>query len=132
MNEDEVRTLVEYRLGEARAALADARYVRDGQRSAQSIVNRLYYAMFYATLALMQKIGQVPSKRTGVLALFDREYVLKGVFSREMSRHQHRAFELRQVSDYRVMPPMAQDEMDELFRQANAFVENVTEHLQQC
>jgi hypothetical protein len=37
---------------------ADARFLLDGNRGPQSIVNRSYYAMFYAALALMQNIGK--------------------------------------------------------------------------
>jgi uncharacterized protein (UPF0332 family) len=31
--------------------------------------------MFYAALALLQKIGKVPSKDKGVISLFDAEFV---------------------------------------------------------
>jgi uncharacterized protein (UPF0332 family) len=59
--------------------------------------------MFYAALSLLQMTGQVPSKHTGVISLFDTEFVLKGLLPRELSQDFHRAFELRQTADYRVM-----------------------------
>ncbi len=62
MKEDEIQTLIDYRLGQAKTALDDARFLLGGNRSPQSIGNRAYYAMFYATLALLQKIGKIPSK----------------------------------------------------------------------
>jgi uncharacterized protein (UPF0332 family) len=46
-------------------------------------------------LALLQKIGKVPSKHVGVVSLFDTEFVAKGVFPRDLSKNFHRAFELR-------------------------------------
>ena len=52
MKKEEIATLVKYRLEQAQIALADARFLLDGNRSPQSIVNRSYYAMFYAALAL--------------------------------------------------------------------------------
>lgn len=80
MKEDEIQTLIQYRLEQAETALDDARFLLEGRRSPQSIVNRAYYAMFYAALALLQKIGKIPSKHIGVISLFDTEFVMT-VFS---------------------------------------------------
>jgi uncharacterized protein (UPF0332 family) len=63
----EIETLVKYRLEQAQAALDDAKYLMDGKRSPQSIINRSYYAMFYAALALLQNISKAPSKHSGTL-----------------------------------------------------------------
>ena len=101
MKEEEVKSLIQYRLEQAETALEDARFLLEGGRSPQSIVNRAYYAMFYAVLALLQKIGKVPLKHTGLISLFDTEFALKGLFPKELSRDFHRAFELRQASDYK-------------------------------
>jgi len=43
LKEDEVESLVRYRLEQARTALDDAKYLIDGSRSPQSIINRCYY-----------------------------------------------------------------------------------------
>jgi uncharacterized protein (UPF0332 family) len=64
---EEIAILSKYRLEQAQAALDDAKYLIDGNRSPQSIVNRSYYAMFYAALALLQKISKAPSKHAGVI-----------------------------------------------------------------
>ena len=129
MSKEDVDALVARRLEQARAALDDAAWLMQGERSQQGIVNRLYYAMFYAALALLQKIGRAPSKHTGVIALFDKEFVLKGVFPRETSRHFHRAFELRQASDYRVTNPLSSQKLLSLLEEATAFVDAVASHL---
>jgi len=44
MKKEEIATLVKYRIEQAKIALADARFLLDGNRSPQSIVNRSYYA----------------------------------------------------------------------------------------
>ena len=100
MKSDEIQILIKYRLEQAQTALDDAKYMIDGNRSPQSIVNRSYYAMFYAVLALLQKISKVPSKHSGVISLFDKEFVKKGVFAKDLSKDFHKAFELRQTVDY--------------------------------
>jgi uncharacterized protein (UPF0332 family) len=54
MRHDDVLLLVRYRLEQANEALADAEFLFAGQRGPRSIVNRAYYAMFYAVLALFK------------------------------------------------------------------------------
>ena len=129
MKNEEVASLVRYRLEQADAALGDAKFLLDGNRSPQGIVNRAYYAMFYAALALLQKAGTVPSKHAGVIGLFDTEFVLKGVFPRELSQDFHKAFELRQVSDYRVLQSPSREKAKETWEKATRFVRAVREHL---
>jgi uncharacterized protein (UPF0332 family) len=115
MNPEETETLVSYRLAQAQTALDDAKYLSEGQRSPQGIINRSCYAMFYAAIALLQEIGKIPSKHAGVISLFDTEFVKKGTFPKEPSKDFHRAFELRQVSDYRTtkLRQRAQSSMDD-------------------
>jgi uncharacterized protein (UPF0332 family) len=129
MKNDETQTLIDYRLEQAKTALEDAAFLSEGNRSPQSIVNRSYYAMFYATLALLQKIGKIPSKHIGVISLFDTEFVLRGLFPKELSRDFHRAFELRQVSDYRAMERLTHQKADETLSKAIGFVKAVEEYL---
>jgi len=94
-----------------------------------SIINRSYYAMFYAVLALLQSIGRVAGKHTGAIGLFDAEFVLKGVFSRDLSRDLHRAFDLRQVSDYQPVRPVTPEEAREYVDKARRFVDEVEAYL---
>lgn len=126
---EESAALVQYRMEQADAALNDAKYLLDGNRSPQSVINRAYYAMFYAALALLQKAGKIPSKHAGVIGLFDTEFVLKGVFPRELSRDFHKAFELRQLSDYRVLQSPSREKAEETWERAARFVRAVREYL---
>jgi uncharacterized protein (UPF0332 family) len=121
--------LIRYRLEQAQEALDDAKFLLDGKRSPQSIVNRSYYAMFYVALALLQKIGKAPSKHVGVISLFDTEFALKGILPKELSKDFHKAFELRQVSDYKVIEPLSLKKAEEVLRKAVHFVETVKRYL---
>mgnify|MGYP005840052987 CR=1 FL=1 len=129
MKEQEVFELVKYRLQQAETALEDGHFLLEGRRSPQSIVNRAYYAMFYAALALLQKIGKVPSKHTGVISLFDTEFVVQGIFPKQLSKDFHKAFELRQVFDYRVTGSASPEQAAELLEKARHFVGEVKEYL---
>jgi uncharacterized protein (UPF0332 family) len=130
MKPEETEVLISYRLEQAQTALDDAKYLLEGQRSPQGIINRSYYAMFYAAIALLQKIGKIPSKHAGVISLFDTEFVKKGIFPKELSRDFHRAFELRQVSDYRTTKPLQRDQAQQVWNKAVDLVQAVKDYLQ--
>ncbi len=51
---DEKATLIQYRLSQARESLKEAEVLLREGMSKRSVMNRLYYAMFYALLALLQ------------------------------------------------------------------------------
>jgi len=129
LKDDETTYLIKYRLQQAQVALDDAKFLLDGNRSPQGILNRSYYAMFYAALGLLQKIGKVPSKHSGVIGLFDTEFIMKGVFPQELSRDFHKAFELRQVSDYKVIEQCSREKAEETWNKAVRFVEAVKKYL---
>jgi len=128
MKSYDMKTLIKYRLEQAQIAIEDGTYLLNGNRSPQSIVNRSYYAMFYATLALLQETGKIPSKHTGVISLFDTEFVLKNIFPKELSKDLHKAFDLRQITDYKIIDPMTSDEARETLEKAIKFVEAVKEY----
>ncbi len=46
MKPEHVAELVRHRMEQARAALSDARFLLDGRRTPQAVINRSYYAMF--------------------------------------------------------------------------------------
>lgn len=129
MKEEDISNLIKYRLEQAQTAIEDAAFLFEGDRSPQSIVNRAYYAIFYAALALMQRIEKVPSKHTGVLSLFDTEFALKGIFPKELSKDFHKAFELRQLSDYKTIDPISKEKAKETMDKAVIFVGAVKEYL---
>jgi uncharacterized protein (UPF0332 family) len=45
--------LAKYRLKQAEECISEASYLLSGTKSPRSVMNRTYYAMFYAVLALI-------------------------------------------------------------------------------
>ena len=129
MKSKEIEILVKHRLEQALETLEDAKYLIEGNRSPQSIVNRSYYAMFYAALALLQKISKAPSKHSGVISLFDKEFVMRGIFEKEISKDFHKAFELRQSIDYRIIKAIPAEQANQIWQKAVNFVEAVKNYL---
>ena len=96
-------TLVTYRISQADEALAAAKATIAGAVSYRAAVNRSYYAMFYSVNALILKAG-LPlqtSKHTGIMAIFDKEFVKTGKFEPKYSEMLHSQFQMRQQGDYK-------------------------------
>lgn len=95
--------LFEYRSEQAKTTLAEAEKMFDQNFSPRSIINRAYYAMFYMVLALFLKTGTTAksSKHSGVLGIFDREFIINGKIDKEYSRMIHRMFDRRIDFDYK-------------------------------
>ncbi len=114
--------LIQYRMERAKSTLRDAELLRGQGGSLWSVANRAYYAMFYAALAMLLTQGKGASKHSGVLSLFDLLFVKTGRFPKEFSRLFHRAFELRQMGDYRDLLELDEQQVDELLAGARRFV----------
>ena len=130
MSSDNIQALVRSRLEQADDALNAARILLE-QHSDRAAVNRAYYAMFYAVLALLALRKQETSKHTGAISLFDREFVKPGVFSRDLSQWLHRAFRQRLAVDYAPLRTVSNEEAQQILNEARTFVAQVREHLAQ-
>lgn len=97
--------------------------------SALSVVNRAYYAMFYAVLALLQDTSPLPSKHTGIIGLFDVMYIRTSIFDKQRSKDLHRAFDLRQASDYKTIAPITNEQAEEITASARVLLETVVQFL---
>ena len=95
MNED----LIKYRLSRAKEALKDAEILISNNRL-NSAVNRIYYSLYYAVLALLETKGLASSKHSGVRALFNQYFVKTGIVSKETGRFFSELFNDRQEGDY--------------------------------
>jgi uncharacterized protein (UPF0332 family) len=128
MNE-ELLPLIRYRLKEADDSIAEAKLLLKAGMSLRAVANRLYYAMFYSVLALLQEKQMGTSKHFGAISLFDREFIKTGIFDKEMSKTLHRAFELRQKADYLEQADVSRADVEELLPKAIEFAARTKSHL---
>ena len=123
--------LIDYRIKQARESIQEAKVLRGQGMSNRSVMNRLYYAMFYAVLALLQEKQLGTSKHYGAISLFDREFVKSGLIDTEYSKALHKAFILRQKGDYLEEAEVSLADIEEIFPQAESFVGLVEERFLQ-
>ncbi|MEJ5284992.1 MAG: HEPN domain-containing protein [Brevinematales bacterium] len=95
--------------------------------SSRSIINRAYYGMFYAILALFIKKGIhiQTSKHTGVITIFDKEFVKSGKIDKKYSKILHNIFDERQEADYRELVDIPFEKAIEYVNMAKDFFNEI-------
>ena len=127
-NTEKLQALVRYRLEQATEAIAAAELnLANGLH--RSAVNRAYYAMFYAVLALLAARQAETSRHSGAIAQFDQLYVKPALLPKEFSRWLHDAFLNRQSVDYGAEVTLSGDEIDVLLSRARDFLTGVRNYL---
>jgi len=128
---DYKRALIQHRLERANITLRDAYNLYNTEGSPVGIVNRSYYAMFYAALALLATVDKETSKHLGVLSLFDEMFVKTKIFPKDMSKMLHKAFDVRQIGDYEDNANVDMEQAVEILKSAEQFIKAAEENLSQ-
>jgi uncharacterized protein (UPF0332 family) len=128
MKPKQLEDLLLYRMEQAHETLREAEILLN-ESALRGTINRAYYAMFYALLALLATKRLGTSKHSGALSLFDREFVKTGVFPRELSRSLRLAFDRRQTHDYGEMTRINRQIAEEVVMDAKTFVAAIEAHL---
>ena len=113
--------LAAYRYQRAQETLAEVPFLRrEGYYN--TAINRLYYACYYAAIALLIKHGITPGTHAGVKQMLGMHFVATGRLSRETGRTFSLLFERRHSSDYDDFAYSSAEEIDELMPKAEKFI----------
>jgi uncharacterized protein (UPF0332 family) len=123
MNE-EIKALVEYRLQEAKESREEAEILLEKGKT-RGALNRVYYSMFYAVLALLASKQLSASKHSGVISIFHREFVKTGLISTDVAKFLDIAFDLRNKSDYRDFIVPEESRVRELLKESYVFIQTI-------
>ena len=82
-SDDKKHELAKYRIKQAEESIEEAKFLLSGRKSPRSIINRAYYAMFYAVLALLVYEPYSSSKHSGVISYFNKRFIKEGVFQKD-------------------------------------------------
>jgi uncharacterized protein (UPF0332 family) len=99
MRPEERDELVRYRMRCSHEALAEAMLLIE-QELWRGSMNRLYYAMFYAAVALLATQDVYPKTHKGVRQQFGMLFVIPGTVKRELGDAYSELFERRHSGDY--------------------------------
>lgn len=99
--------------------------------AAEDAAARVYYGYFYLAQALLLTEGLSFSSHGQILGQYGLRFAQPEKLDRRFHRLLRRAFELRQVADYRVEISIDPDTVAELIQEGKAFLEAATRYLEE-
>ena len=99
LSEEEKDIIIQHRLERANETLEEAKDLLNLNRW-HGAANRLYYACYYAVMALLIKHGLTPHTHGGAKGLLGKYFVITGIISEEQNMLYGKLFDLRQNGDY--------------------------------
>ena len=94
-----------------------------------SSVSRSYYAMFYATEAVLLTKGLKFTSHRSVISLFGQHFVKTGIFKPENGKCLRNAFDRRLLGDYSFAPEIDEPTAKEVLCWAKEFVGEIRDYL---
>ena len=129
LDEQSIQSLVCYRLERADEAIKEAVLLAE-ENHFNAAMNRLYYACFYASLALLVAKGIAASSHAGVRTMLGLHFVSKGSLQKEHGKTFSRLFEIRHSGDYDDFVYCDKEMIDEYTPKAIAFVNAIKDLLE--
>ena len=128
--DDKKKDLCLYRLENAKETLGVAKLCYDYGHY-KDTVNRCYYAAFYAVKAVLA-LAKIDFKRhKDVVAYFNKNYVAKNIFSRDLGKQLGRLKRKREDNDYDDFVLTTKEEAFEQYEAAQYIVSSIEEYLKQ-
>ena len=121
---------VKHKLVRSRQTLSEAKHLFEGG-FAQGVVNRIYYACFYAVSALLLSEGRSRSKHSGVMSLFDELWIKPRRLPAEVGAFYHLTFDRRQRGDYEDPSDFERADLESWLEEASRFIDRITQALRQ-
>ncbi|MDE6654909.1 MAG: HEPN domain-containing protein [Muribaculaceae bacterium] len=125
LSPEDRETLISYRLSRAEETLKEAVYNAEGQFY-NTAVNRLYYAAYYATSALMLEHGLNATTHAGIKTMLSLHFIRTGKLDVEFGRTFLTLFENRQSGDYEDFVYCDANLFDQLYPKTIAFIEAIS------
>jgi uncharacterized protein (UPF0332 family) len=122
LSDEERDAIVFYRIQKAKETLKEAVGIASlGYWNA--VINRLYYACYYMTSALLVYHGYSAQTHSGVIRLLGLHFVTKEIVPKEQSMFYSKLFELRQTGDYDDLYTLMGEEVEPLIGMAQKYIE---------
>lgn len=122
------KDLILYRLERAREALEDAKLLAEKQRW-NSAINRLYYAAYYAIIALLLNENVESTTHNGAKTKFSELFIKTGVFPTEIGRMYSQLFTWRQKGDYADLFDFSEEKVTPYFNPVERLIELIEKTL---
>ena len=119
---------INYRLQKADESFADAELLANNGRW-NSVVNRLYYASFFAVSALLLSKDIKSTTHDGCRTQFGLNFIKKGTIEKRFGKHFTILFDLRQKGDYGDLFDFDKATVEPLIDLTIEFIQEIKRHI---
>lgn len=125
LTDDEREAIVAFRLQKGKETLEEAEGIATlGYWNA--VANRLYYACYYITSALLIKNKYAAQTHRGVIHLLGLHFIKKGIVSQNAGKFYSKLYELRQTGDYDDLFNLTEEDVSPMIEIAQSYIEELT------
>lgn len=124
LTEEERKAIVVYRLEKAESALVEAKDCVSLNHW-NLAANRLYYAAYYASSALLISAGHAAKTHEGTIGMIGQHYVRTGVLTNEDGALLARLQNMRHTGDYDDFFDWTQEDVEPYIPKAEAYIEKI-------
>ncbi len=128
MNEDNRKQIIDFRMENAQKTLKEVKILKENELW-NTAINRLYYACYYATTALLVANKIEAQSHSGVRQMLALHFVKPGKLSKYYFNIYGSLFEKRQMSDYEDFVLMTKETVEEYYPKSIEYVEEIAKLL---
>jgi uncharacterized protein (UPF0332 family) len=124
MNQEERQELVKYRITKARETFNEVGLLVENKLW-NTAVNRLYYACYYAVIALLIDKDIKAQTHSGVRQMFGSHFVKSGLIDKESGKFYTDIFDMRQTGDYDDYNDFTKEDVMDMIGPANELISKI-------
>ena len=124
MKAEERKEIVLYRISKAKETLQEVN-LHINNKLWNTAVNRLYYACYYAVIALLIKNKINAQTHGGVRKMFGLYFVKNGLISKQLGKFYSDIFDKRQTGDYEDFIDYTEEEVISLIEPARQLISEI-------
>jgi uncharacterized protein (UPF0332 family) len=118
--------LIKYRLFRSKDTFDDAKILAD-KKKWNSTINRLYYASYYAVMALLLNSDLNPTTHNGAKSNFTEHFIKTGKIAKEYGKIYSQLFTWRQKRDYDDLFDFSEEKVMPYFEPVSKFMALIEE-----
>jgi len=124
MNQGERQELVKYRITKARETFNEVG-LHVENKLWNTAVNRLYYACYYAVIALLIDKDIKAQTHSGVRQMFGLHFIKSGLIDKDSGKFYTDIFDMRQTGDYDDYIDFRKEDVLDLIEPANELISEI-------
>lgn len=124
MTSNERRELVAYRINKSKETFSEIDLLIQNKLW-NTAVNRLYYACYYAVIAILIDRKIETLTHSGARQMFGLHFIKSGILEKDIGKFYSQIFDLRQTGDYEDFIDFSQDQVLDLIVPAQQLINQI-------